>query len=91
MKIRIDKTFDKDVGNINDKKLLRKLRTFISAVENAENIHEIPHIKKITGYESFYRIKIRDFRLGLEMVSNNEVVFIRFLHRRDIYRYFPKV
>ncbi|MCR4291802.1 MAG: type II toxin-antitoxin system RelE/ParE family toxin [Candidatus Kuenenia sp.] len=90
MKIWVEKSFDKDIDKIEDKKLLKKLRTFISTVENAENIHEIPHIKKIAGYESFYRIKIGDFRLGLEIISNNEVVFIRFLHRKDIYRYFPK-
>ena len=90
MKIRIEKSFDKDIDKINDKKLLKKLRTFISTVENAESIHEIPYIKKIVGYDSFYRIKIGDFRLGLEVISNKEAVLTRFLHRKDIYRYFPK-
>ena len=90
MKIRVEKSFNKDIDKINDKKLLKKLRTFISTVENAEGIHEIPHTKKIIGYDSFYRIKIGDFRLGLEVISNKEVVLIRFLHRKDIYRYFPK-
>lgn len=90
MNFRIEKSFDRDIDKINDKKLLKKLRTFISAIEGAETIHEMPHIKKIVGYNSFYRIKIDDYRLGIEAVSNKEVVFIRFLHRKDIYRYFPK-
>jgi mRNA-degrading endonuclease RelE of RelBE toxin-antitoxin system len=34
--------------------------------------------------------KIGDYRLGMEAVSNKEVVLIRFLHRKNIYRYFPK-
>ncbi len=90
MKFKIEKSFDKDVDKIEDKKLLKKLRAFISIIENTETIYQIPHIKKIEGYASFYRIKIGDYRLGMEAVSNKEVVLIRFLHRKDIYRYFPK-
>jgi mRNA interferase RelE/StbE len=59
-------------------------------IENADTIQEIPHIKKIEGYESYYRMKVGDYRLGMELVSIREVVLLRFLHRKDIYRYFPK-
>jgi mRNA interferase RelE/StbE len=90
VKLRIEKSFDRDVDRIKDKKLLRRLRTLISMIENAETIHEILHIKKIEGYESYYRIKIGDYRLGMEAISNREVLLIRFFHRKDIYRYFPK-
>jgi len=90
VKFSIEKSFDRDVDRIKDKKILRKLRTFISVIENADNIREIPHIKKIEGYESYYRMKLGDYRLGMEMVSIREVVLVRFLHRKDIYRYFPR-
>ena len=90
MKFRIEKSFDRDVDRINDKKILRKLRSFISAIEEAASISDILHIKKIEGYDSFYRIKIGDYRLGMEALSNKEVVLVRFLHRKDIYRYFPR-
>lgn len=90
MKFRIEKSFDKDVDKIKDKRLLKKLRTFISIIENTETIRQIPHIKKIEGYASFYRIQVGEYRLGMEAVLNKEVVLIRFLHRKDIYRHFPK-
>ena len=90
MKLRIEKSFDRDVDRIKDKKILKKLRAFILTIENAQTIREIPHVKKIEGYESYYRIKIGDYRLGMERVSNKEIILIRFLHRKDIYRYFPK-
>jgi mRNA interferase RelE/StbE len=90
VKFRVEKSFKRDVDKVKDKKVLRKLRTFISTIENADTIHEITHMKKIEGYESYYRMKVGDYRLGTEMVSNQEVIFIRFLHRKDIYRYFPK-
>lgn len=90
MKFRVERSFDRDVDRIKDKKVLRKLRTLISMMEKADTIHEITHIKKIEGYESYYRMKVGDYRLGMEMVSNKEAVLIRFLHRKDIYRYFPR-
>jgi len=90
VKFRIERSFDRDIDGINDKKLLRKLQAFISTIENADTIQEIPHIKKIQGYKSYYRVRIGDHRLGMEAISNKEVVLLRFLHRKDIYRYFPK-
>jgi len=90
VKFNIEKSFDRDVDRIKDKKVLRKLQKFISIIENAVTIYEIPHIKKIEGYESYYRIKIGDYRLGMEMISNREMLLRRFLHRKDIYKYFPK-
>jgi len=90
VKFRIERSFDRDIDGIGDKKLLRKLQAFISTIEQADTIQEIPHVKKIEGYKSFYRIKIGDHRLGIEAISNKEIVLLRFLHRKDIYRYFPK-
>ena len=89
MKIRIDKSFDRDVDRIKNKKTLRKLQDFISLIEKARSIHEIPHGKKIRGYTSLYRIRIGDYRMGIEVKSNDEAVLLRFLHRKEIYRYFP--
>ncbi len=90
MKFRVEKSFDRDIDGIRDKKLLRKLRAFITTIENASTIQEIRNIKKIEGYKSYYRIRIGEHRLGMEAISNKEVVLLRFLHRKNIYRYFPK-
>ena len=90
MKVKIEKSFDRDVGKVRDKKLLQDLRDVISIIEDAKSIYEIPHVKKIQGYSSFYRIKIGDYRLGMEEVSSQEVNLIRFLHRKEIYCYFPR-
>jgi len=90
MKLRIEKSFGRDVDTIKDKKLLQKLRDCISKIENADNIRALSRVKKIEGFDGFYRIKIGDYRLGLELSSGNKVILIRLLHRKDIYRYFPK-
>jgi len=90
VKFRVERSFDRDVDKIKDKKLLKKIRSFISTIEEVVSISEILHIRKIEGYVSFYRIKIGDYRLGMEALSDKEVVLVRFLHRKDIYRYFPR-
>jgi mRNA interferase RelE/StbE len=90
VKLRIEKSFDRDADRVKNKKVLRKLHDLLSTIENADTIQEIPRAKKIEGYRSYYRIKVGDYRLGMEAVSKTEVVLLRFLHRKDIYRYFPR-
>lgn len=90
MKFRVDKSFDRDMDRIKDERVLGRLRTLISTILGVDTLREIPHIKKIEGYETYYRIKMGDYRLGMEAISGREVVLLRFLHRKDIYRYFPK-
>ena len=76
MKFRVEKSFDRYVDKVKDKKLLHKLRDCISQIENANNPGEIHHVKKMEGHGSFYRIKIGDYRLGVELTSNNEIILI---------------
>jgi len=45
-------------------------------------------ISKIKGFKNYYRIKVGDFRIGFKK-SENQVIFMRVLHRKDIYKYFP--
>ena len=89
MIIRIEKSFDRDIDGINDKKTLKKLQEIITLIENARSIHDIVQAKKMKGRASYYRIRIGDYRLGLEIAADGAVVLLRFLHRKEIYRYFP--
>ena len=89
MKILIDKSFVKDVDKIRDKKVLHNLNKLIIELENSKSFTELPHVKKIKGYDSFFRIRIGNYRLGLEEISGKGICLTRFLHRKDIYKYFP--
>ncbi|WP_202218315.1 type II toxin-antitoxin system RelE/ParE family toxin [Okeania sp. KiyG1] len=46
------------------------------------------NIKKLKGEEEYYRIRVGDYRLGIK-VNDGIVFFVRILHRKEIYRYFP--
>ena len=89
MEVKIDKSFQKDTRKIKDKALLTKIALVISSVQQAENINQIKNLKKLKGSSENFRIKIGDYRLGI-IVSESSIEFIRCLHRRDIYKYFPK-
>lgn len=89
MEVKIDKSFQKDTRKIKDKLLLNKLSAVISEVQKADSISQIKNLKKLKGSTENYRIKIGDYRLGI-IISGSSFEFIRFLHRKDIYKYFPK-
>lgn len=89
MKIRIDKSFVKDVDKITDKKILQNLNKHIIQLETSRSLTELPNVKKIKGYNSYFRIRIGNYRLGLEEITGSVICLTRFLHRKDIYKYFP--
>ena len=89
MIVLIDKSFEKDTNKINDKSIRRKISFHILNVQKAINLKEIKNLEKLKGYQIEYRIKVGDYRIGLK-IEDKKVTFIRFLHRKDIYIYFPK-
>jgi mRNA interferase RelE/StbE len=89
MIVKIDKTFEKDIDEVNDFIILKKIAKYIENFQFTENLNTISNIKKLKSSKDCYRIKIGNFRLGL-IIKNNEVEFVRCLHRKDIYRFFPK-
>jgi mRNA interferase RelE/StbE len=86
--VRYEKSFARDLKNIREKALLKRVKNVIDEVKNADNIQKISNLKKLKGYETFYRIKFGDYRVGIE-ITDDEIIFTRFLHRREIYRFFP--
>jgi len=88
VKISFESRFAKDLRNIKDGKLLVKIKELIIECKEAKSLAEIKNVKKLHGYDTFYRIRIGDYRVGIEALDS-ELVFTRCLHRKDIYKYFP--
>ena len=88
MKFEIKKSFLKDLKKLNDKRLAEEVKNLFYIIEKAANLQEIPNVKKLKGFEEFYRIRIGKYRVGIRY-KNNEVTFIRILPRKDIYKFFP--
>lgn len=90
MKTEFKDSFLKDIRAVKDKKLRSRLEQFILAVEKTDNLSQISNLKKLKGQKNnfYYRSRIGNYRVGL-IIKNDTVIFIRFLNRKEIYRYFP--
>jgi mRNA interferase RelE/StbE len=88
LKTAFKRTFLKDVEALGDAATRQRVREVITQVESAAKLEETQGIKKLRGADRCYRIRIGDYRLGL-LIEEGTIVFVRCLHRRDIYRYFP--
>lgn len=89
MKITFDKRFEKDYDKL-PKDIQGKVKDIIKETLEANNLSELKSIKKLSGFKGYYRFKIRNYRLGLLLENDGILVFSRVLHRKDIYRFFPK-
>jgi len=88
VQIKFEKSFQRDLKDIRDKILRQKVKHVIDEVKVATTISSLTALKKLRGYETYYRIRLGDYRIGIE-VSDESVIFVRFLHRREVYRFFP--
>ena len=88
MNVKFESRFEKDLKLVKDRNPLTRLKQIILTCKQCESLGEINGLKKMQGYDSFYRIRLGDYRIGIE-VFENEIIFVRFLHRKDIYKFFP--
>ena len=88
MEIIYSSSFFKSIKKEKNKEILEKIEITITNVKDANSINEISNIKKLTGHKNYYRIKIGDYRLGIEIINEIDD-FMEFQHRKDIYKKFP--
>jgi mRNA interferase RelE/StbE len=88
MKVEVQKSFEKDISKIADKALARKVLAVIAELEDAASLMETAKLKKLNAKGNYYRIRIADHRLGFK-VEKDTVILLRFMARKDIYKYFP--
>jgi len=88
VKTAFRETFARDLKGVRDKNLLQRVKESIEAVERADSLNALPNLKKLKGAKNYFRLKIGDYRIGIAL-ENDTVVFVRFLDRKDIYKYFP--
>jgi mRNA interferase RelE/StbE len=87
--IRYTRTFLKEMA-----KLPADVRQRVEHIAFGEQIKHDPFLQgktqKLSGFQTYYKIRIGRYRIGLQIKPETHVVeFQRVLHRRDIYRKFP--
>jgi mRNA interferase RelE/StbE len=88
MKLVFKKSFLKDIKKLRLKFLKESVAECILQVESAEKLSEIKNLKKLTGYDVYYRIRVGDYRIGLK-VEDEIIYFVVLDHRKEVYRNFP--
>ncbi len=88
MQVIFRRSFAKDLKKIRRKALRQEVQAVIEQSEQSTTLYDLPNVKHLTSEGPYYRIRIGDYRLGL-LIEDDTVTIVRFLHRRDIYRYFP--
>lgn len=90
MEVEFTKAFLKDLSKVKNGDVSLRLEKAILKIEQAEGIFSLSNIKKINHNSgTYYRIRIGEYRLGFSLTEENTVLIHRFLHRSEIYRYFP--
>ena len=82
------RSFLRDLRTIRDAETLSRIKQNIEQIEAASSLSDVSNMTKLQGGGNFYRVRVGDFRMGL-ILNGETIVFVRCLHRRDIYRYFP--
>ena len=88
-RVQYTRTFLKEMS-----RLPGNVRERVEAIAFGDEIGQDPFMagktQKLTGYQTFYKIRVGDYRIGLLIdVAEHLIEFQRVLHRREIYREFP--
>lgn len=88
MRVQFKRSFLKDVEGLRNSTLRKRVRAAIKQVEEAAALEDVDNLKKLRGGDRYYRIRVGDYRLGL-LLQEDSIIFVRCLHRKDIYRHIP--
>ena len=88
MIVQVQKSFERDISKVTDKKLAAQLKAIILELEISKAPSSIRNMKKMAGKGNYYRIRLGNFRVGLKIESNT-IYLLRFMARKEIYKYFP--
>ena len=88
MEVEFRTSFTRDLRRIQSTQVRQRVLRKIEELEAASAIEEVSGTRRLTADGRHYRIRIGDYRLGIIM-EDDVAVLVRFLHRREIYRFFP--
>jgi mRNA interferase RelE/StbE len=90
MIVLFERSFSRSLEKLQDKQVKTRVKSLIILMEKIKSISELSGLKAIKGHLGFYRIRLGDYRVGIEITQNNEILLILVAHRKDIYKRFPR-
>ena len=87
MKYEYTNAFIKDVKK-SSPEIQAQIKNLIEEIRSADKLGDLPNVKKMKGFSNAFRIRLGEYRVGV-FWENDNLVLVRMLHRREVYRYFP--
>ena len=87
MKLEFRDSFLKDVNYVKVSAIKKKIAAVITEAKSASSLSDIRNVKKMEGSDNYYRVRIGEYRIGVKL-HDKTLIFLRCLHRKDIYHYF---
>ena len=89
MKTNYLPTFIKDIKALKSTPFYITIKNLVfNDIFAIQHLSEISNLKKLKGEYNAYRIRVGDYRIGF-FYQDDTITFVRVLHRREFYRYFP--
>jgi addiction module RelE/StbE family toxin len=89
LEVQYRQAFLKDLKQLKSSTSYQRIYDLaFTTLEVINTLEEISDIKAMRGYAGRYRIRIGDYRIGIE-VNEDVIEVMRVLHRREFYNYFP--
>jgi mRNA interferase RelE/StbE len=89
MIVEFDQSFSKSLDKLKNLKIQHRIEKRILDLEKAKSLQDVKSLKKLTGFKKYYRIRIGDYRLGIEQIDEQTIRLIIIAHRKEIYKKFP--
>ena len=88
MEIEYTPAFARDLKRERSPRVRDRVERLIEELKAAPTITAVHGAARVTAPGRYYRVRLGDFRLGFAL-EGERVILLRFMHRRDIYRFFP--
>ncbi len=89
MKVEYRKLFLKDLKKLKNQAIYQQIIDLVfKEIPSVNCLQDLSQVKAMKGYPNRYRIRIGNYRLGIEE-NKDTIEIVRVLHRKEFYRYFP--
>ena len=89
MRIDTNRNFERDLRDVRNAILRRRVNRAIANIQAASAVHQIPGVGRVRSRAGlYYRVRVGDYRLGFELVGDTAMLD-RFLPRGNFYDHFP--
>jgi mRNA interferase RelE/StbE len=89
LNVEYRRLFLKDLKKLKNQPIYQQVYDLaFETLPNLDSLEDLPNVKALVGSVSRYRIRVGDYRIGVE-INGDTLELFRILHRREFYRYFP--